>query len=145
MQNVLRKDAKRIPSDRRRFLIDAIFNTDLLITFQDGQWCLPNKFYDECRSISTGGPCRDAGCYFSENRDPQLKTYFQMYNLFGLLWGLYFVSGFGQMILSFCFATWYWTYNKYDVPFFTLVNSIYKTLRFVRSPASPIRTNIFRS
>ncbi|XP_065209657.1 choline transporter-like 2 [Planococcus citri] len=99
-------------------------------TYHNGHWCLPHKFYEECHSKSTGQACVDAGCVFVEHRDPQVKTYLQMYNLFGLLWGLYFVSGLGQLVLSFCFSTWYWTYHKYDVPFFTLFYSIYATIRY---------------
>ncbi|XKL67398.1 hypothetical protein PGB90_002889 [Kerria lacca] len=98
--------------------------------YRDNDWCLPSQFEIECSSISKTGPCTLAKCAFKEFRSPTLKFYFHLYNFFGLLWSLYFISGFNRIILSFCFKTWYWTYNKHEIPFFTLFYSVYTTLRF---------------
>ncbi|KAK7580290.1 hypothetical protein V9T40_000919 [Parthenolecanium corni] len=98
--------------------------------YRENDWCLPRQFDKECSSISLKGPCVTAKCAFSEFRSPKLKFYFQLYNFFGLLWGVYFVSGFTRLILSLCFKTWYWTYNKHEVPFFTLLYSIIIAIRY---------------
>lgn len=54
----------------------------------------------------------------------------QLYNLFGLFWGLFFASALGEMVLAGAFATWYWSFNKpHDVPFYTVTLSFLRTLR----------------
>jgi len=56
--------------------------------------------------------------------------YLHVYNAFCFFWGVFFVSALGEMILASTFATWYWTFNKNDVPFFTLTTATGRTLRY---------------
>lgn len=138
-ESILRQYSQftRIASCEKSDILDTLFLISLYICVcQDNDWCLPGQFRESCSSRSRGGACETAACVFVEMRSPELKFYFQLYNFFGLLWGLFFISGFNQMILSFCFATWYWTYNKANVPFFTLTYSIYITVRWVTSRVS---------
>lgn len=98
--------------------------------YNENDWCIPHQFNQYCVSRSHGGACESASCVFTEFRSPKLKFYYKLYNFFGLLWSLFFISGFKRMVLSFCFATWYWTYNKADVQFFTLTYSFFITVRY---------------
>ena len=36
----------------------------------------------------------------------------QFTNLFGLYWGVFFFSAFGEMVLAGVFSQWYWTLDK---------------------------------
>jgi choline transporter-like protein 2/4/5 len=38
------------------------------------------------------------------------------FNLFALYWGMCFASALGELILAGVFSTWYWTWDKSDVP-----------------------------
>lgn len=51
-------------------------------------------------------------------------------NVLGFFWTMFFISGVSDMMLASTFSTWYWTYNKRDLPFFTLTSGIYRTLRY---------------
>lgn len=59
-----------------------------------------------------------------------LHNYLQLYNLFGLFWGLCFVTALGEMVLAGAFASWYWVLDKSDIPTFPVLNSFGRTLRF---------------
>ncbi|GAB6031527.1 hypothetical protein CHUAL_009296 [Chamberlinius hualienensis] len=52
----------------------------------------------------------------------------QVYNLFGMIWVLFFIDGLSQMILAGAFASWYWAYNKpKDIPACPIGNSVCRT------------------
>ena len=36
----------------------------------------------------------------------------QFVNVFGLYWGVFFFSAFGEIVLAGVFSQWYWTFNK---------------------------------
>ena len=55
---------------------------------------------------------------------------YALYNLFGLLWGLFFVSAFGQMVMAGSFAGWYWTRDKKKLPDWLVCSSVTRTLRY---------------
>ena len=106
---------------------------------QDGDLCDPLKFNQDCHVKKTLGgffgtsetlPCSDAACHFIKIASPPLVTYFQGVNLVGFFWMIFFISAFGEMVLAATFATWYWTFNKTDVPYFTLTGAFYRTVRF---------------
>lgn len=98
--------------------------------YKNGDMCEVDVFQRECTAPGSGGPCVLAGCRFFQQESESFITYFQLYNLFSMLWTLSFFSGVAKMILAGTFATWYWTFKKRDLPFFTLTESIYRTLRF---------------
>lgn len=51
--------------------------------------------------------------------------------MIGFFWTIFFVTALGEMVLAATFATWYWTFNKSDVPYFTLTVGLGRTVRYV--------------
>jgi len=99
-------------------------DTSLLYMLQDGDVC----------DRATFGTCtngKSATCQRTHIEKQQYVDYLHAFNIFGIFWGLFFVSALGQMILAGTFATWYWTFNKSDVPFFTVTLSTGRTFRWV--------------
>jgi len=92
-------------------------------TYRNGDVCDPDTF-EKCSN-----PCI-ATCLFSSHEQEQYVDYLHAFNIFAIFWGLFFVSALGQMVLAGTFATWYWTFNKSDVPFFTVTASIGRTFRY---------------
>lgn len=86
--------------------------------------CDPGTFKD-CLNM-----CKNASCQFFSYEKEQYVDYLHAVNIFGLFWGLFFVSALGEMVLAGTFATWYWTFNKSDVPFLTVTFSIGRTFRY---------------
>lgn len=112
--------------------------TGVYQNIQDGELCDPLIFNQQCHLKKTLGffgasetlPCADAACHFIKIASPPLVTYFQGVNLVGFFWMIFFISAFGEMVLAATFATWYWTFNKTDVPYFTLTGAFYRTVRY---------------
>lgn len=94
--------------------------------------------------------CKIAACNFKEIQSPAIVPYFQVifnyskceyainlsinsifkaFNVFGFFWGVFFVSALGEMVLAATFATWYWTFHKKDVPYFTLTVGLGRSIR----------------
>ena len=92
--------------------------------FQDGSRCDPDKF-SACQSMCG----TNSSCAFGYYEKSTYIDYLHAYNIFGVFWGLFFISGLGDMILAATFATWYWTFKKKDVPFLALSKSIGRTFR----------------
>ncbi|KAF5300796.1 hypothetical protein FQR65_LT09099 [Abscondita terminalis] len=92
--------------------------------------CNPNIFANNCWNIKDGMPCTLASCQFIQVESSNMVTYLHVFNIFGFFWALFFVSGLADMILASTFATWYWTFRKRDVPFFTVTHSLLRTLRY---------------
>lgn len=59
-----------------------------------------------------------------------LHVLLQLFNFFGFLWAFWFIKAFQSIVLSCTFATWYWTLNKEEVPFFILTSAVARTTRF---------------
>lgn len=94
--------------------------------------CDPKVFRAKCSVSGQGTPCPLSECALDKQRSS--KTYiFIGINLIGFYWLMFFVSAFGHMVLAAIFATWYWTYDKRHVPFFTVTISIWRTVRFVKN------------
>jgi len=64
---------------------------------------------------------------YSPNSD---SVWMPWFNLFGFFWAMAFVSAYAEMVLAHAFATWYWTWDKKDVPFFTLTIAMFNTTVF---------------
>lgn len=94
-----------------------------LCLLQTGDKCDPLTFA-ACSQL-----CHTAVCQFFNYEKENYVNYLHAFNIFGIFWGLFFVSALGEIILAATFATWYWTFNKSDVPFFVLTVSIGRTLR----------------
>ncbi|KAG1658418.1 Choline transporter-like protein 4 [Nymphon striatum] len=75
---------------------------------------------------STGAKCQ----FLEYAGDPNLFRA-QIYNLFGLFWGLFFIVGVGQLTLAGAFASYYWAFDKNkDIPTFAISASFYRTMRY---------------
>jgi solute carrier family 44 (choline transporter-like protein), member 2/4/5 len=55
---------------------------------------------------------------------------FQAINFVGFFWVVCFITAFSEMVLAATYATWYWTFKKSDVPFFTLTKGFLRTMRY---------------
>ncbi|XP_026466884.1 CTL-like protein 2 [Ctenocephalides felis] len=83
----------------------------------------PFDAYEDCKMTK-----RDFG---NNEEDPDfLPLIFHAYNGIAFVWLAIFISMMGDMVLAMSFATWYWTFNKSDVPFFTVFQSIVKTYTY---------------
>ncbi|KRT83761.1 hypothetical protein AMK59_3922 [Oryctes borbonicus] len=71
-----------------------------------------------------------AVCKFIKTTDDAYVTYLHIFNGVGLFWGVFFISALCEMILASTFATWYWTFNKSNVPFFTVTAATLRTVRY---------------
>lgn len=86
--------------------------------------CIPLGFEQICGSQCPGSTCR-----FFETGGNYYVTVLQIYNLFGLFWGLFFVSALAEIVLAGAFASWYWAFNKpRDVPAYPLTNSLFRAI-----------------
>lgn len=107
------------------------------INYTVGASCDPLTFEQNCyisdRTLtgffrqSQRAPCIKTMCSFVEVEHSKLVNWFIVFNVFAFLWLTFFISGFSEMVLACTFATWYWTFKKKDVPFFTLTKSIFQT------------------
>ncbi|KAG7304022.1 hypothetical protein JYU34_010944 [Plutella xylostella] len=98
---------------------------------KDYESCDPVEFTANCHdSASPALPCRQATCHFTGIESPYSVTYMQIVNVVGFFWAMFFISGLSDMMLASTFSTWYWTFHKRDVPFFTLTKGIYRTMRY---------------
>ena len=77
------------------------------------------------------GSCVKAKCVFYKFGPSTLESWFQVYNLFGLFWFLFFLSALGEMVLAGVFAGWYWTLDKeHDLPTNSILASLYRVFRY---------------
>ena len=68
-------------------------------------------------------------CNFYQLSNNELENYLQLYNVFGLFWGLCFVAALGEMVLAGAFSSWYWVLDKSDVPSLPVISSLGRTFR----------------
>ncbi|XP_047028248.1 choline transporter-like 2 isoform X4 [Helicoverpa zea] len=92
--------------------------------------CDPVQFMTSCRDQNTGQACSLATCHFTGLDSPNSVVYLHLANLLGFFWTMFFISGVSDMMLASTFSTWYWTFQKRDLPFFTLTSGIFRTLRY---------------
>lgn len=70
-------------------------------------------------------------CQFAQYITNQHLSRAQIYNVIGLIWGMFFIVGLGQVALAAAFASYYWAFRKpQDVPFFAVLNGLCLTLRY---------------
>jgi len=69
-------------------------------------------------------------CTFTGLTRNPTANYLQIYNVFMLFWGMCFVSALGEMVLAGAFSSWYWTFDKSDVPALPVLRSIGRTFRY---------------
>jgi choline transporter-like protein 2/4/5 len=92
--------------------------------YKAGQACDPASF-------PTCPACPAMKCVFNRFGPGSLENWFQVYNIFGLLWLLFFLEAFGEMVMAGVFARWYWTFDKtQDLPAWPVRSSLYQTCRY---------------
>lgn len=107
--------------------------------YKIGHSCDPNIFAEHCYNKEKSSffdvftqtkksPCIETSCSFVRVKHPMIINWFIVYNIFGFLWLLFFIGAFNDMVLAVTFATWYWTFKKRDVPFFTLSKAMVQTV-----------------
>lgn len=101
---------------------------DPKLNYAHGAECERDKFNNYCKKNGTQDPCVISACTLKQEVPTEVH-YFQVVNFVGCYWLWFFVSGFGEMVLAGTFATWYWTYDKSKVPFFTITTSMHRTIR----------------
>lgn len=112
--------------------------------YTNGALCDPNTFQNNCHSSTeqsasilrlfrqsiSANPCIQAACHFKMISSSAVVGWFHAVNVVGFFWTAFFIAAFGEMVLAATFATWYWTFNKSDVPFFTLTRGVGRTIRY---------------
>ncbi|XP_017472269.1 PREDICTED: CTL-like protein 2 [Rhagoletis zephyria] len=100
------------------------------IEYKVGGRCDPKIFEQNCFNADFGqrSPCTRTTCSFAEIEHPPFVTWSIVYNVFGFFWLTFFIAAFSDMVLALTFATWYWTFKKRDVPFFTLGRAFRQTI-----------------
>lgn len=52
------------------------------------------------------------------------------YNLFALIWAIFFISALAEMALAGTFATWYWMFDKAEVSSFAVVTALKTSMKY---------------
>lgn len=120
-------------------------------SYVDGSACDPKIFANNCHNTAAdstsngafamlrnilidaddaGTPCAKAACFYKTINQPTVVPYFHAVNVVGFFWLVFFISAFGEMVLAAVFATWYWSFHKSNVPFFTLTRAVGRTVRY---------------
>ncbi|XP_063909767.1 choline transporter-like 2 isoform X2 [Zophobas morio] len=98
--------------------------------YKNGDLCEPDSFRNYNCMNDHMNSCQNLTCKFITMENPALYPWLQAFNVVGFLWGTFFSSALGQMILASVFATWYWTWNKSNLPFFAVIEASGQTLRY---------------
>ena len=93
--------------------------------------CPSDQKYQTCDPETFNNNTESCECVFYKLGPNELENYLQIYNIFGLFWGLCFVSALGEMVLAGAFSSWYWVLNKSDVPTFPVLSSFARTFRYL--------------
>jgi len=60
----------------------------------------------------------------------EIQTALQLLNIFGSFWTYWFIDSFKNMVLAHIFSTWYWTFDKKNLPIFPLTAAVVRTTRY---------------
>lgn len=101
------------------------------VNYTVGAVCTTEEFNRNCKSLlNPENFCIDKACIIIGLKKSDLVQFFQGLNVFGFFWMIFFITAFSEMVLAGVFATWYWTKNTKNRPFFSLTESIARTIRF---------------
>ncbi|XP_038114257.1 choline transporter-like 2 [Culex quinquefasciatus] len=98
--------------------------------YSDGDICSPATFRESCKRTGDRICTGEAACHFEQIETPLIVWFFHAFNVVGLFWGVSFASAFGEMVLAFTFATWYWTTPKKNLQYFVLKEGFLQTVRY---------------
>ncbi|XP_011311619.1 CTL-like protein 2 isoform X2 [Fopius arisanus] len=90
--------------------------------------CDPEIFNSKCEE--NGGICVSTVCRLQKENSPSAIGLAYFIHIVGGIWICIFLSAIGDMTLAGTFASWYWTINKHDVSFFTVSESLWRTVRY---------------
>ena len=90
--------------------------------YRIGDACDPAEFNKTCSA------CAEVRCQFTKYT--RAASWMQWFNLFGLYWGMFFVSALSEMVLAGAFAQWYWTFRKEEAPCCVLHASLFNAVAF---------------
>ena len=90
--------------------------------YRIGDACDPAEFNKTCSA------CAEVRCQFTKYT--RAASWMQWFNLFGLYWGMFFVSALSEMVLAGAFAQWYWTFRKEEAPCCVLHASLFNAVVF---------------
>ncbi|XP_062840986.1 choline transporter-like protein 2 isoform X4 [Trichomycterus rosablanca] len=92
--------------------------------------CKPENYTDSLMKKE----CPDSQCLFAfyggESAYHKYLILLQFYNVFLFFWCANFVTALGQMTLAGAFASYYWTFNKSDMPSCPVFASLGRALRY---------------
>lgn len=100
----------------------------------DGKLCIPEHLSpDHVKHI--GGKSHQVeplqgNCTFTRPFTRNLVYGAHAFNIFGIIWLIFFLMGCCYITLSGAFASYYWTFHKDEVPFFALLGSGYRCIRY---------------
>jgi len=94
-------------------------------TYKSNDTCTMEKFSD------CAADCSEASCNFSRYIKNNDFSWLQLVNVFGLFWGIFFFSAYGELVLAGIFSQWYWTMKKQDIPSFLLMTSMWNAFYHV--------------
>jgi len=78
-------------------------------SFKSNDTCTVAEFSD-CAASCSGSVCQFSR--YVKNKD---FSWLQLVNVFGLYWGIFFCSAYGELVLAGIFSQWYWTMKKQDI------------------------------
>jgi len=68
--------------------------------------------------------------FIGSHDDDGIRAALHLVNMFGFLWIFWFMDAFQKMVLAHVFSTWYWTYDKKNLPMLTLTTAVVRTTRY---------------
>merc|ERR1711962_717594 len=90
--------------DHCKTACEFTFSNGTIRVNKEGDSCTPMEFNQTC-----GPACPEISCQFVKYGQNKDYVWMQMINIFGLYWGLFFFSAFGELVLAGVFAEWYWS------------------------------------
>ena len=88
-------------TDRSLSCGDSCINPDT-----NGSFILHEDCTEWADNFNTICNCSEVNCLFYKYGPSAVANYFQLINLFGLFWGIFFMEALGQLILAGAFAGW---------------------------------------
>lgn len=98
------------------------------LNYTKGALCDPKKFSYYCKENDEY--CTSLSCNLVNVTSPSIMKILYIIHITGFLWSYLFITALGEMILSATFATWYWTFRKANIPWFTITVSTWRTIRY---------------
>lgn len=116
------------------FLVYWVWVAAYLATAGSSQYILPGNG-TICSVLSGSTGAGNTNCTFAQYLAEYGLRGMEIYHLFGLLWTMNFIVGFGQVVIAGSVATYYWTMDKKHLPLFPIWNS-WKARRLGRYAAA---------